>query len=344
MAAHCRLYNPMETTADPVYHDRKTGLIVFGVLEIAFGLICVLLLLFLLMSQALAVRNPNMPHGPHAMFAAMFIYVAAAVTFIWLGIGSIMARRWARAILLCFSAVGLVVGIFACASMVFVLPHMFDFIAQQGRTPLQPGAMLIAKIVASVFIFFVYFVIPGAMFLFYRSPHVKLTCEVRDPVERWTDRCPVPALALSLFMGACGLMFLGVLIRHHVIPMFGSYVSGGAGLLLCIVLGGLMLYLAYGIYRLQIQAWWITLVMQMLYSASSLVTTLVGNPEEMYEKMGIDRHNAAMSSALMSSPGFKWMTGMSFIPWLVWLLCIRRYFNKPQLPPVLPAGQPPALV
>jgi hypothetical protein len=333
----------METPADPVYHDRKAGLVVFGVLEIAFGLVCVLLLLFMLMSQALAGRNPNAPHGPHVMFAAMSIYGTAAVAFIWLGIGSIMARRWARAILLCFSAVGLVVGIFACASMVYVIPHMFDVIAQQGRTPLQPAAMLMAKIFAGVFIFFVYFVIPGAMFLFYRSPHVKRTCEVRDPVERWTDRCPVPALALSLFMGACGVMFLGVLIRHHVIPLFGSYVSGGAGILLCILMGGLMLYLAYGIYRLQIQAWWITVALQVFYSASNLVTTLVGNHEEMFQKMGIDQRSAAMSSALMSSPGFKWMTILSFIPWLVWLLCIRRYFDKPQLPPVLSADQPPSL-
>jgi hypothetical protein len=331
----------METPADPAYDDRKTGLIVFGVLEIAIGLICVLFILLMLLGQAMASRSPNALQGQHAMVTATLIYGFAAIVSVWLGVGSILFRRWARAILLCISAVGLVFGMFACATMVFILPHMFDAAAQQGRAPLPPAAMLIAKIVTAMFMFVVYIIIPGATFLFYRSPHVKRTCEVRDPVERWTDRCPPPALAFSLFMGVCGIMFLGILSRYEVVPLFGHYVSGGAGLFLSILLGGLLLYLAHGIYRLRIQAWWIALGLQVTFSLSSVVTAWVGNPAELYQKMGLDQRSAAMSTALMASPGFRWMTAISVIPWLVWLLWIRRYFDSPQIPPVLPASQAP---
>jgi hypothetical protein len=62
----------------------------------------------------------------------------------------------------------------------------------------------------------------------------------------------------------------------------------------------------------------------------------------MYSKMNIDPQAAAMSSKLLDFPAFKWMVVLSFVPWLVWLLCIKRYFGKPYLPPVLPAGPLPS--
>ena len=55
---------------------------------------------------------------------------------------------------------------------------------------MPPGTLALIKFFAIATTFVIYIVIPGVAVLFYRSPHVKHTCEVRDPVERWTDRCP----------------------------------------------------------------------------------------------------------------------------------------------------------
>src|SRR5271166_6193177 len=119
----------MTTPAASDYHDRKTGLVLLGILEIAIGCICVLAILLMMAGQAVASRNPNIPPRAFSLGPVIIMYGAVAVAFVWLGIGSILARRWARAILLCFSAVALVGGSIACVCMAFILPHMFDAVA-----------------------------------------------------------------------------------------------------------------------------------------------------------------------------------------------------------------------
>ncbi len=316
----------MTTQVASEYSDRKTGLVLFGVLEVAIGCVCALAMLAVLLGLAVSKGSSGPAPSPYAFAPAIAMYGVFAVAFIWLGIGSINARRWARAILLCGSAVALIGGIFSCASMSFVLPHMFDVMTQQGQPTLQPTVLRIVKIFTAVFMLIVYIVIPGALFLFYRSPHVKRTCEVRDPVERWTDRCPLPVLALSLPMGIGGFGVLCVMAWFHVVPVFGVFLAGGAGLLATGLIGGLLLYLARGFYRLQVQAWWIALGMLVLGEISALVTFLRADLGEMYLKMGLDQRAAAMSGQLVAQPAFKWMTLLSILPWLLWLLCIRHYF------------------
>ncbi len=332
---------PMTTPAASDYHDRKTGLVLFGVLEIAIGFICGLLILLMLAGLAVAGRGPNPPPASSSVALAITVYALLAGGFVWLGIGSILARRWARAILLCFSAVALAGGALGCASMVFILPHMFDAVAQQNPQAIQPGAMRVAKVVAAVFMVIVYILIPGALFLFYRSPHVRRTCEVRDPVERWTDRCPLPVLAFSMVMGLAGIAFLGLTARFHVFPVFGTFVAGGTGILLCLLVGGVMLYLSWGFYRLRIRAWWIALALQVLWALSSLATFWRSNIADLYARMGADPRTAAMSAQLFAEPALRWMIALSVLGWVVWLLCLRRYFDSPQVPPVLSGGEEP---
>ncbi|HEY1257035.1 MAG: hypothetical protein ABSF76_01845 [Opitutaceae bacterium] len=334
----------MTTPTGSDYRDRKTGLVIFGILEIAIGAICGLAILLMLLGQAIASRGSNPPPGLQVLVPVIALYSLMATAFIWLGIGSILARRWARAILLCLSAVALVVGIISCAFMAFVLPHMFDAVAQQSRTALQPAALLMMKVFTAVFMLVFYIIIPGALFLFYRSPHVKRTCEARDPVERWTDRCPLPVLAISLLLGMGGVFVLGVVTRFHVLPFFGTFVSGSAGLALSLVFGGLLLYLACAFYRLQVRAWWIALGIQVLFAISNAVTFWNADLMDMYLKMGFEHRSAAASAQLLASPAFRWMTTLSILPWLIWLLYVRRYFDKPPIPPVLSESEAPTAI
>ena len=66
-----------------------------------------------------------------------------------------------------------------------------------------------------------------------------------------------------------------------------------------------------------------------------MVFNIVGG---MYAKMGID-DLAAMSAQMMEVPAFKWMTALSILPWLIWLLCIRRYFDMRPIPPELTTNE-----
>jgi hypothetical protein len=93
---------PVETTA-PTYKDRSTGLMIFGILTLLLGGLCGLFILLMLAGQASLARMNPAQANVAAILPAVAIYGVLAVALIWLGIGSIQARRWARALLLIFS-------------------------------------------------------------------------------------------------------------------------------------------------------------------------------------------------------------------------------------------------
>jgi hypothetical protein len=314
------------------YRDRRTGLVVFGVLEVAIGALCTLMIPLMLIGRVVASRSPNAPPAPITIVPAIAVYGLLAAAFIWLGIGSILARRWARALLLCFSAVALCGGLISCAWMALMLPRLFEGMAQQSQGALQPGALLMVKVITAVVMAVIYVLIPLALFLFYRSPHVRRTCEVRDPVERWTDRCPLPVLALSLLMGIGGVLLLGISVKLHALPLFGVIASGAAGWFAVLFVAGLLLYVARGLYLLQKRACWIALAMQLIGAASSIVTFWATDLTDLYLKMGMDPQAAAATAHLLALPSFRWLFPLSIVPWLAWLLWIRRYFKNPTAP------------
>ena len=89
----------IETAADGAYRDRKVGLIVFGVLQICLGALCALavpVVIFGVLVQTFAGRGAGAQVHLASTISGVLLYVAAAVWFLWMGIGSIMCRRWAR--------------------------------------------------------------------------------------------------------------------------------------------------------------------------------------------------------------------------------------------------------
>src|SRR4051794_25240629 len=108
----------METPPPPppvTYKDRKAGLIVFGVLTLLGGCLCALLVPLTIFAQMVAPHEgPQLNH--QAMIPGVVLYAAMAIALIWLGIGSIQARRWARALLLIGSWSALGMGIVSLAS------------------------------------------------------------------------------------------------------------------------------------------------------------------------------------------------------------------------------------
>src|SRR5690348_15437184 len=94
------LVPPASDPVVPTYNDRSRGLVVFGVLTILLGVLSGLMIGLMLLGHALSARNPNAPAPSFAMILpGLLMYGGLAVVLIWLGIGSIKARRWARALL-----------------------------------------------------------------------------------------------------------------------------------------------------------------------------------------------------------------------------------------------------
>ncbi len=76
----------------PEFRDRSTGLFIFGFLQIALG--CLAALMIPLMLLSLAVSPPSGGASAAQMIPAAGIYAMLAVVLVWLGVGSIRARRW----------------------------------------------------------------------------------------------------------------------------------------------------------------------------------------------------------------------------------------------------------
>src|SRR5579863_3045553 len=101
---------PVEPGA-PAYKDRSTGLMIFGILTVLLGCLTGLFIVLMLAGQAMAPKTAQAQSNPAAILPAIATYGFLTVALIWLGIGSVQARRWARALLLIFSWSWLLMGI-----------------------------------------------------------------------------------------------------------------------------------------------------------------------------------------------------------------------------------------
>jgi hypothetical protein len=110
---------PMEPTLPPVpYKDRSVGLIIFGILTILLGCLSGLLVPLMLFAQMASAKTTGAPPPFSVILPGILLYGFLAVALVWLGIGSIMARRWARALLLIFSWSWLIMGVFVLYGIV----------------------------------------------------------------------------------------------------------------------------------------------------------------------------------------------------------------------------------
>jgi MFS family permease len=314
----------------PPYADRSGGLVAFGVLQIFLGLVCLGLVALLLVGAASSAFAASLPPGsqPLQLHQALFtasIYVVAAIVFVCLGIGSILARRWARTLTLILSWNWLAVGLFG---LVFLLVAGPSLLPRAPAAPASPGFVLGCMAV----VFFLFFVLlPGAFVLFYRSPNVQATCEAKDPVLRWTDHCPAPVLAVALGL-AWNALFLPLSLPYSsFVPVFGFLVGGPLAFALRIVLCGVCAVLAWAVYQLRPAAWSVVLVLWLLSVASTVMTFRDGGKlREFYEKMGLPPQQVEMAVRLISENlGFLFVMGALMVAGFLYLLWIRRYFYPP---------------
>ena len=324
---------PVEATALPAYKDRSTGLIVFGILTILLGCMAGLLVLLMLVGQA-AVRHANVPPTPlAAILPAIFIYGVLAVALVWLGIGSIKARRWARALLLIFSWSWLVMGLITLSAMVFVLPKVLANIqasAPPGQAAMPAaaigGIMIFACLILGVF----FIIVPAVWVFFYNSRHVKATCEMRDPATRWTDACPLPVLGFCLWLLFSALMMLVMpAMAHGVMPFFGTFLTGLPGSLLCLVLAALWACAAWLLYKLDVRGWWLVLIAMIVFMASALLTYARHDILEIYQLMGYPQAqiDQIQKTGLLTGNSMTWVMTFSMLPFLGYILFIKKYFR-----------------
>ena len=316
------------------FKDKKTGLIAFGVIQIIFGGFCALavpLMILGMLASTIRGKSSAAPMSVRMMIPGVLFYVLLAVWFIWMGIGSIKARRWARALLLVSSWLWLICGVGGLIFMLFFLSNIYDRTGKNAQMP--PAAVLIMKFVMIGFMTVFYVVIPAVFVLFYKSKNVKATCEFRDSQVRWTDKCPLPVLAVSFIFGlwAVSMLFMG--LHRWTIPFFGFILSGMTGASVSLVAMLLYLYVAWGTYKLNIRAWWCSVLLIIAWALSTVITFSRVSIWDLYEKMGFPEQQLEImrNSGISQSPIMPLFLGIWFLGLLGYLLYTRRYFvNFPE--------------
>jgi len=311
--------------------------VAFGVIQIVLGGLAALAIPFMLLSALLSRKAPGgaMPVGSYV--ASTVTWAVIAVAFVVLGIGSIRACRWAWALTLILSWVWLLMGVLVTILLTAVLPAAFlaGFRKAAEANPAAVGAAMptgiIAVVLTFVIVFFAVFfiVVPIAFLLFYRRQDVEETCKRRDPVERWTDRCPLPVLAPSLLFACAVPYYLLMSVTTPLLPFFGKYLTGVPGGLGCIALAGIDAYLALSLFRLKAAGWWIAVAALMLRVVSAAITFRRANLFQAYAKLGWQSQQLEMLSQNPAvTAGLWWGLGFTLL-FLGYLLWIKRYFSRP---------------
>jgi hypothetical protein len=308
------------------FRDRKGWLVFFGIVEIVMGLVCLLLLGVMLLAF---LFTSNSAAGAAAiplkgLIGALFMYGVLGAFFITMGIGSILARRWARAIMLMVSALWLAFGAISLITMFSLLPQILSNPAMNVEQ-VQSGAVAVIKGVLVVFSIVFFVILPGIFFLFYRSPNVKATCEQRDPKPRWTDRS-LPVLSLSLVSGS---MALGMVITMfiNVVPFFGIVLTGIPAMIYEVTFGAVAAWGAWHLFYQRMRGWLAIVVLSLLGMLSWVVTLLRGDPLEMYRAYGIPQEQLQQMAAineLQNSPAYWLAIFVSALVWFGYLWFVRK--------------------
>jgi hypothetical protein len=310
-------------TVTPAFKNRRPGLIGCGVVHLLFGLLFVgfALLMVVAFLNMPAETAPAMPAGVMA-YAGLF-YLALAALFASLGIGSMMARRWAPPMILVTSWGWLVAGIAGICMMGVMGPMMTASIPEN-----QPGAktFMVGCMAVTFGVFGI--IVPLIFVLFYRSPDVKATVEQLDPVPRWTDGQPVSLLVFASWMFFGALSVLLSSLMYKALPIGGFMLRGWPVFAILAAMATLLFWIGWGTLRRWRSAWWLAVVMLVVGIAWGTLLLTSTDPTAMSTAMGMapDPKQAEMTAAMYSSPFFYGWMALFWVAYLAFLLYIRRYF------------------
>ena len=305
---------------------KRTGLTLFGILWILVGLLAGSVSFFVVVA---AVVGSGVPGAPpmKMMVPAALMYVGIGACFITLGVGSIMAKRWARSLILVVAWMWLIVGVLTAASMFFMVPKIFETIPsdQAAAKPVILGCMSVM-----VFLFFILF--PGGTILFYRSPQVKAAVEALDPVPRWTDQ-PLPLLMFAVWMlsgAACLVLFA---FMYTSFPLGPWMLRGVSVYVLMFTMAALLLYIGLGALKRKRAAWWAAIAMFIWGVAFVALFVTKTDFASWYEEMGLatDPRQAELMQEIYTGPFFIGYMAVFWVAYLGFLIYLRRYFFTDRL-------------
>lgn len=278
---------------------------------------------------------------PVALGVSMgLFFLTMAIGIGWLAIGSILCRKWARDILYAGGWLIAVVVAAGAIGMLFFIPNYLEaFNALNSGMSGSPGIPMGAMMVIGMLIGFGIYLLPAVyLILIYGLRNVRLTVKYRDAKPRWTDRMPVPLLALWLAFVWAALAFASLAPFYgEAIVIAGAAQSEVLVTFVLVLIGAFLGVLAWVTTRLTPTAWWILLGGIVLIGAGWVGGTLMIDMSELMDSMNTEMGDPSvttmqvdMNEALYGDQSAFVIPSVIFqialIGFVVWL---RRYFFTP---------------
>jgi len=107
------------------------------------------------------------------------------------------------------------------------------------------------------------------------------------------------------------------------------FLSGVPGTLFCLLFAAVWAYAAWLIYHLKSAGWWLVLLVMVLSMVSALTTFAHHDMLEMYRLMGYPKAqiDQMQKTGLMTGNFITWLTTLSVVPVLGYLLFVKKYFR-----------------
>jgi hypothetical protein len=340
----------LSASAAPIafgYQDRSSGLVIFGVMQIVLGLLAALLVPLAALGAFLTRFAAGAAMRPGQYISGMATYAVVAAVLLTLGIGSVQKKRWARALTLVISWYWLITGVLITVLMTAVLPVTMRTVlrgqqnaaGQSAAVPAGVMAVILTLVIVLAAVFLI--LVPIAFVVFYSRNDVAETCCQHDPVERWTDRTPLPILGASVVFVTQAVYLISTGLTAPMFPFFGHYVTGASGRALFLVFAVLDAYLGIAFFRLKPLAWWIAIVAAPVRLLSMAVTFGRADLVQAYAKLGWSDTQLQMlnSSPLVRSHMVLWWSLISSVLFVGYILWLRRYFGT-AIAPAQPEAVP----
>jgi len=275
---------PLSAAPVPQFKDRRSWLIVYGIIDVLLGALGVLFTIFMFV-----IDIPQQPGQPTMDPVAMkvfldLLYGLPSAYLILMGIGSMRARNWARIGMLVFSWFWLAIGVISVLMTGLIMPSMLETV-QKGQQAPTSIEMRMVMTVTLLLMSLLFIALPAIFLRFYHSKNVKATCLATSPLAK-TNGYPVP-VAILLVIVLLGVFSYPVIIFWLPYALiFGHLFEGTSAKVIGALFSVLYLVLAWNIYKLKPLGWWGMLTTTVFFTLNAVVTLLVFDMNTLYEKTG----------------------------------------------------------
>lgn len=264
-------------------------------------------------------------------FAALVVqnigYYIIAALFLPLGIGHLKQSRWALTLAQLYLWFWLGAGVLLFGSFINLIPSIFKLEQSQD-------GLLLQIITIGVFLLFALILLPILGLWFYRSGKVKSVFGEGDTSIYWMEKYPFPLLALLLLYAIMIIVLHLAIFFQSLFPLFGQIMLGRPSvyvIALCILILGILIY---GTVRLEIWAWWVSMVYVSLLAVSSAMSFSRYSFFDIIQMMNLPAYEMEFLDKMIVIHDMH-ITGLVIVPLAIamgLLVYSKRYFGQRYIP------------